>query len=58
MRKCKQRFDDSDLSALEPKSSLGQILGKCDKEDVESSGITPLPEQPLYEDETGDKIKC
>ena len=57
-RKRKQRFDDPDLSALEPKRSLGQILGKCDKEDVESSGIMPLPEQPLYEDETCDKIKC
>ena len=57
-RKRKQRFDDPDLSAYEPKRSLGQILDKCDKEDVESSYITPLPEQPLYQDESCDKIKC
>ena len=57
-RKRKQRFDDPDLSAYEPKRSLGQILGKCGKEDLESSGIIPLPEQPLYQDESCDKIKC
>ena len=54
----KRKRHDPDLTALEPKRSLGQILGKCDEEDVESSGITPLPEQPLYVDKMDDKIKC
>lgn len=58
LQRKRKQFDDPDLSACEPKRTLGQILGKCDKEDVECCGIIPPPDQPLYQDESCDKIKC
>lgn len=49
-------FVDIDVSELTPKRSLNVILDKCDKEDLNST--TTDADQPLYADESCDKIKC